>query len=285
VCVAAADSGNFRSGDQFTPEPEGTLNNDLRPGSEVGTMSASYLVRFDDICPTMNWSVWDSIERILIDRGIVPILAVVPDNQDNHLRVDHSRLDFWDRIRYLQRGGWSIGLHGFRHCYETRAAGIIGRNRYSEFAGLPEREQRIKLSSALAIFEREAVEPDAWIAPGHSFDEITVATLADLGLKCISDGYTLFPHVDDRGMLWVPQQLGTFRRMPYGVWTVCFHHNSWNAANLSSFERRLGSFSGSFTSLQAIKDRYRARRQSIDDKLFRRVYATAAALKRTYLAS
>src|SRR5688572_15384620 len=39
-----------------------------------------YLLRFDDICPTMNWRVWAEIESVLIQREIKPLLAVVPDN-------------------------------------------------------------------------------------------------------------------------------------------------------------------------------------------------------------
>ena len=51
-------------------------------------MSAKYLVRFDDICPTMNWSVWEAVEEVLVEADIKPILAVIPDNQDDHLKID-----------------------------------------------------------------------------------------------------------------------------------------------------------------------------------------------------
>ena len=45
-------------------------------------MSAKYILRFDDICSTMNWNKWNSIEDILIKHNIKPILAIVPDNKD-----------------------------------------------------------------------------------------------------------------------------------------------------------------------------------------------------------
>ena len=95
-----------------------------------------YLVRFDDICPTMNWSVWTQIEAELRQRNIKPILAVVPDNQDAKLRVDSPRSDFWDCVRGWQALGWTIGLHGYQHRYVTQQSGIVGLNARSEFAGL-----------------------------------------------------------------------------------------------------------------------------------------------------
>src|SRR5256885_866914 len=53
------------------------------PGPEEGSfgVSARYLVRFDDLCPTMNWDVWKSVEEVLFRTGIRPLLAVIPDNQ------------------------------------------------------------------------------------------------------------------------------------------------------------------------------------------------------------
>ena len=48
---------------------------------------AKYLLRFDDLCPAMNWDTWSEIEVTLVRKGIKPLLAVVPDNQDATLKV------------------------------------------------------------------------------------------------------------------------------------------------------------------------------------------------------
>jgi hypothetical protein len=40
-----------------------------------------YLVRFDDICPTVNWTIWTEIDEILTTEGVKPILSVIPDNR------------------------------------------------------------------------------------------------------------------------------------------------------------------------------------------------------------
>src|SRR4051794_18231999 len=50
-------------------------------------MVPRYLLRFDDICPTMNWPIWDRVEQTLIDQDIQPIVAVIPNNQDPALNV------------------------------------------------------------------------------------------------------------------------------------------------------------------------------------------------------
>ena len=117
-------------------------------------------------------------------------------------------------VRGWQARGWTIGLHGYQHRYVTRDDGLIGINERSEFAGLPAAEQADKLRRAVEIFRAESVRPDVWIAPGHSFDAATVQALRDLGVDAISDGFFLSAHRDERDMLWVPQQMWSFRYRP-----------------------------------------------------------------------
>src|SRR5437868_15488717 len=136
-----------------------------------------YLLRFDDICPTMNWSVWLEIECILIQQALKPLLAVVPDNQDPTLQIDSPAADFWERVRGWQARGWTIALHGFQHRYVSGNAGLVGVRKKSEFAGLPSEQQREKLRLGVEVFKHEQITPRVWIAPGHSFDANTVALL------------------------------------------------------------------------------------------------------------
>src|SRR5437879_1509958 len=205
-------------------------------------MRARYLLRFDDCCPTMNWDVWAEVERILLEVGIKPILAVVPDNHDEKLRVSEPNLCFWDKVRSWQARGWTIGLHGYQHLYVTRDAGVLGVNRSSEFSGLSYAEQKSKLRQALDVFEREYVVPDLWVAPGHSFDKTTTQVLFELGIQRLSDGFSLYPYLDSRGMMWVPQQLWRFRKMPLGIWTVCFHLNHWTPTDVARFRSDVEKF-------------------------------------------
>ena len=69
-------------------------------------MSAKFLLRFDDMCPTINWDVWQKLEDIMVAENICPILSVIPDNQDPKLHEGPSNERFWERVRAWQEGAW-----------------------------------------------------------------------------------------------------------------------------------------------------------------------------------
>jgi predicted deacetylase len=236
-------------------------------------MRAHYLVRFDDVCPTMNWEMWFRIEDVLLDRKIKPLLAVIPDNHDESLRVAPSRSSFWEEVRKWQGRGWTIGLHGYQHRFITQQAGIVGIQHRSEFAGLPPSEQEKKLNRAVETFRSNGVHPEVWIAPAHSFDWNTVAVLRKLGVTTISDGLAIAPHTDSRGVLWVPQQLWRFRWRPFGVWTVCYHHNRWTELQFSQFLRDLSAYGGAIEDLPAVAARYSQRRHTLLDRTYSAVHS------------
>jgi len=242
-------------------------------------VKAKYLLRFDDVCPFMNWCVWDTIEAVLRRYRLTPILAVVPDNQDEYLRVSPPNERFWDRVRGWQAQGWTIGMHGWQHRFLTKDGGILGLNQLSEFAGLPRDEQEKKLQAGLAVFREQHIDCDVWIAPAHSFDAITIETLSQLGFHYISDGFSLFPHIDQFGMTWIPQQLWSFRWRPLGVWTICFHINSWRSSDIKMFEERITSYREMISSFPTIIDCYRGRRRTLLDSSAARLYRSAADVK------
>jgi predicted deacetylase len=249
----------------------------------VSEMAGSYLLRFDDICPTMNWRMWTSVERWLEETGVRPILAVIPDNKDEKLRIDPPHPSFWARVREWQSRGWAVALHGYQHRYVSRHSGMFGWNARSEFAGLALEEQTEKLQRAVAIFEREGVRPEAWVAPNHSFDVNTVAALRELGISVISDGLGLYPYRDRDGTLWVPMQLWRFVDRPIGLWTVCLHHNLWGRDDADMFRANLARFAGRFTALPDVVDTYGDRRRSPFDTAFhmqRRVRKALAPSRR-----
>jgi predicted deacetylase len=211
-----------------------------------------YLLRFDDICPAMNWRVWEEIESVLVERGIKPILAIVPDNRDPGLQVDPPAADFWEHVRAWEEWGWTIALHGFQHRYVSQNAGLVAIRKKSEFAGLPADEQREKLRRGVEILQGEGTTPRVWIAPGNTFDATTVALLPEFGIRTICDGYFRFPYVSPNRMTWVPQQLFCFRPAPSGVWTVCYHHNAWTAAQVRKFREDVDDYSANIASLEEV---------------------------------
>jgi predicted deacetylase len=242
-------------------------------------MGVSYIVRFDDICPTMNWRVWDRVEAVLDRYGVRPILAVVPDNRDPNLVVESARVDFWSRVRRWQAAGWTIALHGYQHIYTTRNAGLVGINDFSEFAGLAEDVQREKLTRALQIFEQEGVHADVWVAPAHSFDALTVSLLIEAGINVISDGfyYRLVRHL---GALWVPQQLWRFGSMPAGLWTVCYHHNHFDETAVARLTDDIATHADRIVGVPGVSAAEDAPQLSAVDRAFSSAWLTALKLRR-----
>ena len=245
-------------------------------------MSGKLLIRFDDLCPTMNWRIWERIEPLLCETGVKPLVAVIPDNRDPEFQFAPARHDFWDRVRHWQSLGWTIGLHGYQHSYVTRCSGLLGINLASEFAGLPVAEQERKIQLALDIFRREGLAPRVFVAPGHSFDTTTVELLPKAGLHIISDGLSLFPYRDKKGILWIPQQMWRFRRMPFGVWTVCLHPNSWQPGAVDRFRNQLMRFRHQICSLDEVVGCYKTRERSAVDSLTANALNTALRLKRVW---
>jgi predicted deacetylase len=224
-----------------------------------------YLIRFDDICSTMNWLVWDAIESHLIRHQVRPILAVVPDNRDSNLIVAPPRSDFWQRVRRWQSKGYIIAMHGYQHQYVNNSGGLMRLTYQSEFASLPRKDQEAKLRSGLAIFSAHGVHVDAWVAPSHSFDKTTVALLAEMGVSVISDGLWRWPFTDANGVVWVPQQLWNFSPKPAGVWTVCCHHNKWTVREIEDFAQNLEMYASKITDMKSVIHSFAGRRATLVD--------------------
>jgi predicted deacetylase len=246
---------------------------------------ARYLLRFDDICPTMNWSVWARVEAVLLREKITPMLAVIPDNQDGHLRIEPPDERFWDRVRQWQTLGWTIGLHGYQHLLTVPNGGLLSINDYGEFAGLPRAEQERKLQAGVAIFQRERVRSQLWIAPAHSFDKNTLEILNDFGFLFLSDGFSFFPRVDELGITWIPQQLWDFKWRPLGIWTICFHINGWTEERVHAFESNIQRYRDAICAFETIVDFYRGRRWDAFDLFVARAYRSTALLRQSLTRS
>jgi len=208
-----------------------------------------FLLRFDDICPTMRWDIWSQIEAALVEHNIKPMLAVVPDNQDPVLQPSPAVPDFWRRVRRWQELGWTIAMHGYQHLYVANDAGLVALRKKSEFASLSPTVQEEKLRRGHQIFTREGIKSHVWIAPGNAFDETTVSLLPQIGIDTISVGWFWKPFIGPHETKWVPCQLSILRPVPAGVWTVCYHHNSWTPSDLSDFFRGLERYRQHIVSL------------------------------------
>jgi predicted deacetylase len=215
-----------------------------------------FILRFDDICPTMRWDIWSQIEPVLIHYNVKPILAIVPDNQDPVLQAGPPVADFWQRVRRWQDLGWTIAMHGYRHLYVAPDGGLVTLRKKSEFASLPPSVQEEKLRLGIEIFAREGIKSHVWIAPGNAFDETTVSLLPKFGIDTISAGWFWGPFIGPHHTIWMPCQLSIFRPVPVGVWTICYHHNSWTHSDFSDFVGGLDRYRPGTVSLREALDVY-----------------------------
>lgn len=201
-------------------------------------MTAQYLLRLDDACPTMSCVSWNKLESLFDRFNIQPLVAVVPDNMDPELQVDNPDPSFWSRVRSWQEKGWTIAIHGYQHRfhYIDKRRLILPFYDRSEFAGLSFDEQSTKLRLAWRIFEAHGIYPTVWIAPAHCFDRTTLQALrAETPIRIISDGIARRQYYEE-GFYWLPQQLWSYSPKSSGLWTICLHPNSMDEPQLEALQ-------------------------------------------------
>jgi len=212
---------------------------------------AQYLLRFDDLCPSMSRNRWLRFLPQILEFGIQPILAVIPDNQDPELQVDDPVPDFWPQMRTMEAAGATIGLHGYRHLCASEGTSLLPFHRISEFAGLPEETQREWISAGLGILRGHGLNPRIWVAPRHGFDSATLRALRKEGIGMISDGLARVPFTRS-GITWIPQQLWGPLEKTGGVWTILLHANTAPDSLMRELEIFVRQHAAQFTSVDRV---------------------------------
>lgn len=197
-----------------------------------------FIIRFDDITPTMAWSKFSNIEKTMIDLNIKPIMGVVPLNKDARLVVEPEREDFWSVVKGWRTKGWTIAQHGYTHEYVTTDSGILKINQGSEFSGLPYEEQYRKLKAGKEILSANDVWQPVFMAPAHSFDRSTISALIGLGFKSLTDGYGVYPYMIEN-IRAVPQLFSLPVHFGFGVYTICMHVNAMTIEQISEIDSLL----------------------------------------------
>jgi hypothetical protein len=247
-------------------------------------MTARYLLRMDDACPTMDAQRWQEVEDLLDSAGIKPIVAVVPDNQDPYLMIDPHDPLFWGKVRSWQAKGWAIAMHGYQHLmHPTKSKPLLPFYERSEFGGLPGEEQAKKIKKSWDMFRANGVEPTVWIAPAHTFDRLTLASIeAETPIRTVSDGIAR-DHFYEDGFYWIPQQLWGFSEKHDGLWTVCLHPNAMTMKDLLSLRLNVESrYSGRIVALSDVQLRHRGKdfRDHLESFLFWQRHRTGKLAQR-----
>jgi predicted deacetylase len=213
--------------------------------------SAQYLIRFDDLCPTMLSARCERFLSIVARYGVTPILAVIPNNHDPELNLQDPDPHFWGRMRSLEAAGATIAMHGYRHLCASHGKPLLRLHRETEFAGVEESDQRQWIRSGLAILRGNGLSPRLFVAPRHGFDRRTLRALVSEGLGILSDGFARRPFMR-HDVLWIPQQLWEPVRKKFGLWTICIHTNTATPALEDKLEKFLRDQGHRFTSFDRV---------------------------------
>jgi predicted deacetylase len=212
---------------------------------------ARYLLRFDDLCPTMSRTRWRRFLPLIREFGIQPILAIIPDNQDPELQLDDPDPDFWQQMRAMEAAGATIGLHGYRHVCASEGKSLLPFHRFSEFAGKPEERQRAWIRAGLEILRAHGLNPCIWVAPRHGFDRATLRALCQEGIETLSDGLARVPF-SRSSVAWIPQQLWGPADKAKGLWTILVHANTASDALVLELEMFVRKHAAQFTSVDRV---------------------------------
>ena len=193
---------------------------------------AKFVIRLDDITPTMRWSSFESVAAVARSLSIKPLVGIVPANADPQLVIQPERRDFWDRVRALRGEGWTISQHGYKHVFDSKDPGLLKMGNFGEFAGHPRGVQLERLAAGQAILAKQALPTDVFMPPAHNFDRVTLDALRETGFRYLSDGYGLWPYQLD-GLTFVPQLFATPKQVGAGVYTVCVHLNKLSQDDLA----------------------------------------------------
>lgn len=227
---------------------------------------AQFLLRFDDLCPTVPRAGFSRFLPLIEEFGLHPILAVIPNNLDPQLQLAPPDPEFWARMRDLQAAGAAIGLHGFRHLCVSRGAGLLPLHRTTEFAGVAEQAQRQWIHAGLTILRGHGLNSRIWVAPRHGFDRNTLRVLRDEGISLVSDGFARVPFLRD-GVTWIPQQLWAPVDKAKGLCTICIHAHTAPDALLEQLHLFLRRHAGQFTSLDRVLAEFKPENLSLSERL------------------
>jgi hypothetical protein len=230
---------------------------------------AQYLLRFDDLCPTIDRAGWQRYRGLIGRFGIRPILAVVPDNCDPALERDLPDPGFWEEMRTLEAAGATIGLHGFRHACSGVGRSLIPMHNETEFAGEALELQRKWLETGLGVLRGRGLRPLIFVAPRHGLDLVTLRVLQEEGIGLISDGFAERPY-REHGLVWIPQQVWGPVKKESGLWTICVHPNTATDGDVAALERFLEQFSSQFTSVDEALEEWPIAERSFADRWFHR---------------
>ena len=226
--------------------------------------------------PIIKWKKFESFFEI---HNIKPIIGVVPENKDKKLGNEYDP-DFWLKVKKWDELGWSIALHGLNHLLKPidQSNSFFSFGKKSEFVGLSKNQQSKIILKSLSIFSSNNIEPKLFMAPSHTFDQITLECLKEFStIKLITDGFS-YRHFKKQGFTFIPQQLWSVKKMPFGLYTICIHPTTMSEHQIEEFLKKLKGIKNQIISLDDL-DLSTSQNFDIKDQIFSFIYRIIAKIK------
>lgn len=253
-------------------------------------MNKYCVVRFDDVCPTMDAEQFERAFALMERYGIKPLIGVIPDNKDPEQEISPPRADFWDFIKKLQNKGYDIAMHGCIHVYDMDVPKtLICGKKHSEFAGHSYQEQYEKIRKGKEILQSHGIFTDTFFAPAHSYDKNTLKALSANGFRYLSDGLSVKPY-ERKGVICIPcRSFGVPRVKGKGIFVAVCHPSEWSRQDkakgydeLNEFCEKNKEYVTTFSELKTVKCGNRFS-QKISEKLFIYINEAKKILKKSKL--
>ena len=154
-----------------------------RPDHEWRSYESVVVFRNDDIQPHYRTETMRAVDQMFVEAGVPVTLGVIPATADTPLDPDGRLCGYLRGLGSSHRETFEFAVHGYNHARET------GFHGGSEFGGLPAAEQRRRVDRATAVFEAcVGRSPRTFVPPMDTYDDATVAALADRGYAVVSGG-------------------------------------------------------------------------------------------------
>lgn len=200
-------------------------------------------VRFDDICPTMDWAQFSRAENLMEEYGIKPLIGIIPNNQDEDQKINEPNPKFWEKMRQLQKKGYTVALHGYTHVYNQESPQtIVAGHKHSEFAGNAYEWQYEAINKGKKILNANGIETDVFFAPAHTYDKNTLRALSANGFRFISDGLSTMPYVEENVCCIPCRSNGIPRNGKHGIYLAVAHPSEWGREDKANDYGLLKSF-------------------------------------------
>lgn len=220
-------------------------------------MKQRLILRLDDAATRMDIDRWQQMENLLDKYSIKPLVGVIPNCQDPMMEKYPENSKFWDKVHSWIDKGWIIAMHGYRHVYDSENGGINPVNNRSEFAGHTYEEQARRIRAGFNILNSHNIHPKIFFAPSHTFDNNTLEALKnETDIRIISDtpAWDIYKMND---FVFIPQQSGCVRKLPFRTVTFCYHPNGLDEQSIALLEAFFRRYSDRFVTVDAVINKYR----------------------------